>query len=47
MHDDGVRAVIDTYNERQHGVHMGIDENNILEVYECCTCNPGAHHVED
>ena len=46
QHDDGFLVTCATCKELQHGVCMGIDENNFPEVYECSACIPGAYHLE-
>ena len=47
QHDDGFLVKCDKCKELQHGACMGTDESKVLpEVYECSTCNPGAHHLE-
>ena len=46
QHDDGFLINCDKCNELQHGVCMGIDENNVPEVYMCSACTPGPYCLE-
>ena len=46
QHDDGFLITCDRCKEFQHGVCMGIDRNNVPEVYECSACIPGAYHLD-
>ena len=46
QHDDGFLVTCGNCKELQHGVCIGIDKNNVPEVYECSACVPGAHHLE-
>ena len=45
-HDDGFLINCDKCNKWQHGVCMGIDENNVPEVYLCSECTPGVHNLK-
>ena len=46
QHDDGFLITCSQCRELQHGVCMGIDKNNVPEVYECSVCIPSAHNLE-